>query len=171
MTARSHAALALAALTVLPACALRPRPPQVVVGGEGSPFAPVAIQIHPLTHVEGEGGQTTIVAHVEMRDAWGDTVKGTGNLQVQLYRPESGRAAGLGTQELVWDIDLNDLERNAALYDPATRTYRLPLLDAPSWVAEAASSAAAPGALLRAVLTAPGPKGEARMLEDEYVIE
>lgn len=171
MTARSHAAFALAALAVLPACALRPRPPQVVVGGGGSPFAPVAIQIHPLTHVEGDGGATSIIAHVEMRDAWGDTVKGTGDLQLQLYRPESGRAAGLGTQELVWDIDLNDLEQNAAFYDPATRTYRLPLLDAPAWVADAAASAEAPGALLRVVLTAPGPKGEPRMLEDEYVVE
>ncbi len=138
-----------------------------------TPFAPASLQIHPLTRVDLDSkGHVWIICHIEMRDAWGDTCKGTGKLQVQLYRPAGGRAGGIGIQDLTWDIDLSDLDRNASLYDPATRTYRLQLQDPPSWVAESLDPKGqdTPRVRLRAILATHGPKGEDRLLQDEFTI-
>lgn len=158
----------LALCLALPACAMRPKPP-VVVAGEGNPFAPVALRIHPLTHTSTQDGKPSIVAHVELRDAWGDPVKGVGVLQVQLYRPTGTATSTLGTQELKWDIDLGNLELNAALYDPATRTYRLPLLEAPAWIEQTAGEG--PRIRLRAVLTTADAEGKQITIEDIYEID
>jgi len=159
---------------VLGACAVRPSTPltgQRAVG-VSSPFAPAALSIHPLTRVDRDAaGVVWIICHVELRDAWGDTCKGTGKLQVQLYRPVGGRASGLGSQELAWDIDLSDLDKNASFYDPPTRTYRFPLQHAPAWVADVLDPDNREARVrLRAVLTTAGPKGEERFLQDEYTI-
>ena len=164
-------------LAVLPAaCGVRPRQP---MQGEHAaatvitPFAPASIQIHPLTRVDVDSkGRVWIICHLEMRDAWGDTCKGTGKLEVQLYRPAGGRAGGIGIQDLSWAIDLSDLDRNASLYDPATRTYRLQLQDPPSWVADSLDpkSQSTPSVRLRAVLATHGPKGEDKLLQNEYTI-
>lgn len=169
-----HQTLALAALALMMGgCAVRPGSPMdhQVAGASGiqSPFAPASLQIHPLTRVDRDsGGQVWIICHLELKDAWGDTTKGVGTLQVHLLRPTGGRASGLGTQELSWEINLSDLDTNASLYDPATRTYRLPLEGAPPWVAEAAADPDLPLVRLRAHLSTFGPRGEEVVLEDEF---
>ncbi len=136
------------------------------------PFAPAALSIHPLTRVDRDAqGVVWIICHIELRDTWGDTCKGTGKLQVQLYRPVGGRASGLGSQELAWDIDLSDLDKNASFYDPPTRTYRFRLQNAPAWVADVLDPENREARVrLRAVLTTTGPRGEERFLQDEYTI-
>ena len=140
--------------------------------GVSSPFAPASLTIHPLTRVDRDvQGVVWIVCHIELKDAWGDTCKGVGKLQVQLYRPVGGRASGLGSQELAWDIDLSDLDKNASFYDPPTRTYRFPLQNAPAWVADVLDPDNHEARVrLRAVMTTTGPKGEERFLQDEYTI-
>lgn len=136
-----------------------------------NPFAPVAMTIHPLTRIDRDAaGELWIICHIELRDAWGDPVKGAGQLQIQLYRPIGGRLSGHGVQELTWDVDLADMERNASHYDAATRTYRLPLREPPAWLAEAPDSSVARG-LLRAVFTTAGPQGEALELEHEFALQ
>lgn len=165
--------LAMAAV-VLAGCTLRPRSPmdgeRAATAGVARPFAPAALLIHPLTRIDRDArGAVWIICHVELTDAWGDTTKGVGALQVQLYRPVGGRASGLGEQELTWDIDLSDLTRNASFYDTATRTYRFPLQNAPAWVGGALDDSEV-RVRLRAVLTTTGPQGEPRVLEDEYTI-
>jgi len=157
-------------------CAARPRPPiagHAERSGILNPFGPAAMAIHPLTRVDRDAqGRLWIICHIELRDAWGDTCKSTGQLQVQLYRPVGGRASGLGSQELIWNVDLSDLDRNASLYDPATRTYRLPLEDAPAWLATGGDRPRdLPIARLRAVLVTTGPRGEERVLESEFALE
>jgi hypothetical protein len=106
-----------------------------------------------------------IIGHVECRDAWGDTTKAFGELRVFLIAGVQGEATG--GRELRWDVDLADLEKNAALFDPATRTYRLPLQDVPAW----AESGSAPGERLRlrVVLVTVNAKGRPITLEDEFV--
>ncbi len=162
------------AVCLLSACASRPKSALAGAHAEGvsGPFAPAAISIHPLTRVDRDAaGVVWIICHVELRDAWGDTCKGTGKLQVQLYRPVGGRASGLGSQELTWDIDLSDLDRNASFYDPPTRTYRFPLQNAPAWVADVLDPDNHEARVrLRAVLNCTGSRGEPRFLQDEYTI-
>lgn len=149
-------------------------------GGTGplfdSPFAPVSLRIHPLTHVDTAktaGGPSIIVLHVELRDRWGDTAKGCGKFAVLLYKPGTGVAPGLETQELKWDVpNFDEPNANMSMYDAATRTYRIQL-EAPEWVAKAIHDPkeGQPGWFtIRAVLSA-GTDQDARYLSDEYVLQ
>jgi hypothetical protein len=109
------------------------------VAGE-SPFAPASMRVHPLTHVDqaspdAPAGKCLLVLHLEMRDRFGDSVKGLGQLRVQLFKPGAGSAPGMEVESLTWAIpDFDDPAANSDRFDPATRTYRLPLLADP-WVA------------------------------------
>lgn len=135
------------------------------------PFAPERLDVHPLTRITLErDGRPLIVCHIEFRDAWGDTTKATGALQVQLYRPVGGLVGGTGTQELTWDVDLSDLSMQR-LFDPATRTYRLELEGAPEWVLGAEGDRRdEPRARLRAVLRTRDAAGAARELSGELSV-
>jgi hypothetical protein len=159
------------AAIALSACAFRPGQSLDSPGGPETdtpyPFAPASIEIHPLTRLTQDTSQRPlIICHVECRDAWGDTSKAFGALRVLLYRGTPGDP--LGVQELRWDVDLTDLDRNAALFDPATRTYRLPLQDVPEW----AGIGSAPGGRLRlrAVLDTVDARGRPTSIEDEFVL-
>ncbi len=134
----------------------------------GGPFAPASMRVYPLTHIEASGeDEARLVLHLELRDAWGDTVKGVGRLQVQLLR--GGDMGGGGRDERMWEVDMRDPEANALYYDPATRTYRVQLRDLPAWVAEQSRARSGQVRVL-AVLTTPAPDGSERYLRDEYVI-
>src|SRR5262245_58685520 len=77
-----------------------------------APFGPVAMRIHPLTHIDvaarnKDGSvpdRTRIVLHLELRDRSGDSVKALGNLMVELLKPGSGVFPGMETHELTWDV-------------------------------------------------------------------
>lgn len=102
-----------------------------------NPFAPASMQVYPLTHLDrDDDGRARIVAHLDLRDAWGESVRGVGMLRILLYRRAEELSGRLDQQELAWDIDLNDLELNTSFYDRATRTYRVPLVGVPGWVEE-----------------------------------
>jgi hypothetical protein len=155
-------------------CGVRPVSPypgiRVDPAALTNPFAPVMMQIHPLTRIDRDvAGDLWIICHIEMRDVWGDPVKGAGEVQIQLYRPVGRRVTGLGVQELTWDIDLLDMENNARLYDAATRTYRLPLREAPEWLGDVPEGGAARG-LLIAILTTVGPQGEELSIQHEFAL-
>ncbi|MEX2218190.1 MAG: hypothetical protein WD749_05465 [Phycisphaerales bacterium] len=160
------------ALCALASCAIPPAVP-VPVGPGGAealdnPFAPASLHIHPLTRVERDAeGKLWIICHVELLDAWGDTAKGIGQLQVRLFRPAPTPAAP-ARQELNWDVNLSDLKENSSLYDSPTRTYRLPLQNAPQWVG---AENGRPRIRLVAILTTRGPAGQQRTLQDEHVVE
>jgi len=141
-------------------------------------FAGESVRVHPLTHFDlGDGGRgangVALACHVEVRDRWGDPVKVVGSLQIQLYRPVSGLDSAREVQELVWDLDLNDLERNAAWFDPVTRTYRLRLTGLPVWAERMARGEAGETTRLRvrAVLRTVGPDGRERVLRDDLVMQ
>lgn len=172
---RLMAAAVAGAVCLAGACAVRPqgvyRGVRVDPAALINPFAPVEMQIHPLTRIDRDAsGRLWIICHIELRDVWGDPSKGVGAMQIQLYRPIGARPLGQGIQELKWDVDLSDMERNARLYDPATRTYRLALKDQPEWLAEA-PEAGASRAVLRAVFTTAGPLGEPLVLQHELLLQ
>jgi hypothetical protein len=159
----------------LTACRLKPDDPFKDRPGTGgpveNPFVPASMTIHALTRIDTDpAGKLWIYCHIEFKDAWGDNVKAAGQLQVQLYRPAGPRAAGPGRQEVVWTVDLLDLKKNASFYDPATRTYRLPLENPPEWLRGPAPEADLPKARLKAIFTTSGPRGEIRTLEDEFAL-
>lgn len=146
---------------------------------KGAPaFAPATMRIHPLTHIEKgpqtgpAAGQATVVLHVELKDRFGDSVKGLGSLRLELFKPGAGVSPGIESQALTWDVnDLGEPEGNSRRFDQSTRTYRIPLV-APAWVAEwggkDASGATQGWLKLRAVFTT--SEGPVRYLEDEFVL-
>lgn len=140
---------------------------------EVGPFAPATLRLHPLTRLgRDDQGRALIVCHIELADRWGDTTKGIGQLAVQLYRPvgASGQSA---RQDASWDIDLTDLELNASLYDPVTRTYRVQLGGLPGWVEGVIDGASGSprGVIVRVALTTWLADGRAAVLRDELTIE
>lgn len=156
----------------------KPQPAPIPAGTY--PFAPVVLRVHPLTHVEAAPAGTSpdqcvLVLHLELRDRYGDSVKGLGRLKVELYTPGEGVAPGIERQALTWHVDgFDDPEANTSRFDAATRTYRLPLL-ADRWVAqwlsregEAARHGQPAWLKVRAALTI---DGDARVLADEFVLQ
>jgi hypothetical protein len=143
-----------------------------------SPFAPVALRVHPLTHVDpgqagaaGEAGVALVILHVELLDRFGDTVKAAGPVKVELYRPGAGAMAAMETREAEWWLtEMAEPEVNASRFDRATRTYRLPLRLS-GWPAAWAQGGEGP-AYVRLVVMAEcvGPDGRERSLEGEYVL-
>lgn len=130
------------------------------------PFAPVAMRIHPLTHAETDAeGNPRIVLHVELKDAWGDTVKGVGRIQAQLWR--DGQTA---EDALRWDVDLRSLTDNADFHDPATRTYRIPLAGLPLWLNDAIKAGTGPSARLRVLFLTTDTAGSPIVLRDEFLV-
>ena len=102
------------------------------------PFAAARIEIHPLTRLVREPGRSGLIqieAHFEFIDRWGHGVKDIGVVRFELYRagPVEAGAEAEPTQQLVWTLDLTDPSASSARYDPITRTYIVPLDEAPDW--------------------------------------
>ncbi len=156
-------------------------------------FEPVRLRVHPLTHLDFEGGNdskqgdskpdgagtrgATLALHYELRDQFTDPVKGLGVLRVEATRRGVGSATGSTLETATWDVaDLADPTINSRRFDPATRTYRV-TLTAPEWMktwANAQASGAAEGrgsVVLKVTLATPRSDGTRRMLMDEFVME
>lgn len=141
---------------------------QVVRTEEGlavpGPFAPKVMRVHPLTHSEVDrDDQARIVLHVELKDSWGDTVKGVGMLQVQLRGSEP-------QERMRWDIDLRDLDSNVGYFDSATRSYRVILGGLPGWLDRAIRDGQSSRGRIRVLFRTALADGEAVVLQDEYVL-
>jgi len=93
------------------------------------PFGPESMRVHPLTHAEVVEGRPRIVVHMELTDAWGDTVKGLGAATVELSRVGSP----IGERPTRWDIALDEVGPNVSYFDSVTRTYRFVLTGVPGW--------------------------------------
>lgn len=141
------------------------------------PFAPSSLRIYPLTHLDrGEDNKGRIICHIELKDRWGDSSKGVGALRISMYGPGTGQPGAASVQLAKWEVNLSDLARNTALFDPATRTYRIQLTGVPDWVAHLAAGGEAakglpPGVTLQATLSVVGPDGRVADLKDEFVVQ
>jgi len=133
------------------------------------PFRPTVMRVHPLTHTEiNADGEAVIILHVELKDLWGDTVKGVGQLQVQLRKQSATSVVGnRGTR---WDVDLRDIEINVSYFDSATRTYRIVIGGLPGWLADSVKAQEPVGARVRVLFRTSKADGESVVLQDEYVM-
>ena len=133
------------------------------------PFRPTAMRVHPLTHTETRGdGEPVMVLHVELKDLWGDTVKGVGQVQVQLRKASTTNTIGhRGTR---WDMDLRDIETNISYFDSATRTYRIVLGGLPDWLDQSIRDGAPDPSRVRVLFRTSKVDGEAVVLQDEFVM-
>src|SRR5687768_3090720 len=78
-----------------------------VTANSPMPFAPVRLQVHPLSHLDVDPDNIIrLICHVELKDRWGDTTKARGLLRMELYRPGVEVRPDLLTQELSWELDL-----------------------------------------------------------------
>ncbi|HEX2836909.1 MAG TPA: hypothetical protein VHN77_02150 [Phycisphaerales bacterium] len=165
---------------------LSPSVPAAESGAESAPaqpadviaFAPRSLRVHPLTHVDIQdpGGDGLLILHVELRDRFGDSVKGIGQLSVDLSSGEPGTGFAQGSETRVrWDVpDIADPETSSRRFDPATRTYRIPL-KSPAWVSRWLSDEnerrGGPESLTLRVTFTPTAGEDRRVLTDEYQIE
>ena len=139
---------------------------------EPSPFAPVSLRIHPLTHVDRipskPGGNCSIVLHFELKDRYGDSVKALGMVRVELAMPVQGAVAGMESRELTWEMhEFINADENFKRFDSSTRTYRIRLTLEP-WVCAELASKNGQWMKIRVNIQLPGG-GPA--LRDGYVIQ
>lgn len=160
--------LAIVALGLVASCSPRQVRSTTASPAAEGPLGPAAIRIYPLTHMDKtSGGQRVIVCHIELRDRYGDSVKGLGVVEIQLQR---GAVAGA---QQTWEIELSDLARNAELYDRATRTYRFQLGDLPSWLTSDAERSTGGTVRLVAIYTPLGAatdRSTTSAFRDEYIL-
>ncbi|MGQ0628745.1 MAG: hypothetical protein ACT4PL_11680 [Phycisphaerales bacterium] len=137
---------------------------------------PARIRIHPLSRLERDDrGILRLTSHLELADAAGHSTKWLGRVRIELYRPaaagaETGDSPALSggeTQAKFWEVDLTDPAQNALVYDDlVTRTYILPLVDLPEWVAKLQQGASRePWLTLRAYFITWDAGGRERILE------
>ncbi len=139
-----------------------------------APFGPVAARVHPLTRFARHAdGYPILIVHVELRDAWGESVKALGDLEVQLYGPSGPGATTPNVQHLVWDVDLSTIDGYLRHWDRATRTFRLQLRDVPDWMGQAMTADRPDPAsrfIIRALFTIREDQEPLVVLEDELEI-
>lgn len=128
--------LLLLAATLLPACAVSPKPTGADRASASSlralAFEPVAIRVHPLTRLTQDPGAATrsVDLYFELLDRFDHGVKGLGTLTVEL------RAASVGGQRepfqlRTWTVSLADPASSSNAFDRVTRTYHITLADVP----------------------------------------
>jgi hypothetical protein len=133
------------------------------------PFRPSAMRVHPLTHTEiRSDGESVMVLHVELKDPWGDTVKGVGQVQVQLRRATA--TTTIGDRGTRWDLDLREIEENVSYFDSATRTYRVVLGGLPDWLDESVQDGDPEAARVRVLFRTAKADGETVVLQDEFLM-
>ncbi len=133
------------------------------------PFRPSVMRVHPLTHTETRAdGEAVMVLHVELKDPWGDTVKGVGQVQVQLRRAST--TSTIGDRGTRWDLDLRKIEENVTYFDSATRTYRVVLGGLPDWLDESVLAGDPEPARVRVLFHTAKADGEPVVLQDEFVM-
>jgi len=152
----------------------------------GNPFAPTTLRVHPLTQLELSARKPDgtpdpmprIVLHVEMKDAYGDTVKALGTLRAELYAPGTG-GSGVGSTGMEvriadWEQPaLRDAAQNARRFDQATRTYRIQLggtAKLAEW-SKSATDGPAGWLKLKVMFATLGASGEPVTLVDEFVLQ
>lgn len=134
--------------------------------GEPYPFAPVAVEISPLTRVEpGPTGEPVLALYLRLVDAWGDGTKAPAQFDVQLFRVSGASGLAERQDSWAWDVDLRDPDENSGWFD-ATGLYRIPLAGVPEWVVEPSAS----GEVLRiqVIVNTVGPAGSAVAPRDTF---
>lgn len=83
-------------------------------------FAPVRVEVHPLSRFEGAGAARRAVVHVQVLDGYGHDVKWPGLVRVEVVAGGGGESGGAGA---VHSVDLTSGESNARAFDSISRCY------------------------------------------------
>lgn len=81
---------------------------------------PTAIRVYPTTRFVRQDEAAVLEARIELFDAMGDSVKGSGEFRLEL-RAGSGGASG--NVLYTWHVELRNVEDQRTHYDPITRGY------------------------------------------------
>lgn len=101
---------------------------------ESLPFAPDAMEVHPLTRVDEADGTAVLEVYLELRDRYGDVVKATGRLTALLYRTGPTDVLGGVEPARTWELDLTEPAESSRYFDSATGLYRVRLAGLPPWL-------------------------------------
>ena len=106
--------------------------------GAPDPFAPVSVEISPLTRVElWAPGEPVLAVYLRLVDRWGHGTKAPAEFNVQLFRVSGTSGLAEREDEWTWKMDLREADLNSWAFD-STGLYRLPLSGVPGWVLEPA---------------------------------
>lgn len=86
-----------------------------------------AIRVFSGVRLTEDGQGQLMELRIELLDAMGDSMKGTGELRVELVRGVRSGETGSGSLLHGWDVSLATLDEQRRFYDPVTRTYQLRL--------------------------------------------
>lgn len=97
---------------------------QVTRASQDWPYAPVSIQVHPISRIkiDRDTGQPMVHARIEMLDPDGFSTRGPGNLTLILSGQSEDGVMLMSQTE--WNCDLTDPTNNRRYYDEVTRTYQ-----------------------------------------------
>ncbi len=84
---------------------------------------PVAMRVYPTTRFVKQGEQAVLEARVELFDEMGDSVKGAGEMRLELRDAAPGNRGGAEALLYTWTVSLMTLEDQQRYYDPVTRCY------------------------------------------------
>lgn len=85
--------------------------------------APVAMRLYPSTRYIREEDNPILEARIELFDSMGDSVKGAGELHLELYTGDRDRQRDIGQRLYAWRVALKTIEDQRTYYDPVTRAY------------------------------------------------
>ncbi|MCC6681775.1 MAG: hypothetical protein IT445_12810 [Phycisphaeraceae bacterium] len=92
-------------------------------GRRGWESRPVAMRVYPTTRFVKQGEQAVLEARVELFDEMGDSVKGAGEMRLELRDAAPGNRGGAEAILYTWTVSLMTLEDQQRYYDPVTRCY------------------------------------------------
>ena len=95
-------------------------------GGYWDP-GPVSIQVYPSTRLAVHNGQWYLEALIECLDEMGDSTKGVGRFQFELFQNPVERGDATGQRLYAWNVRLQTLEDQRRHYDGTLRTYQFRL--------------------------------------------
>ncbi len=93
-------------------------PPQ-----NGWQATPAKIRVYPSTRFVRDGDAIVLEARVELLDEMGDSSKGVGRFNFELFPPPRARLDPVGTRLYAWTVELLTLEDQRGAYDPIARAY------------------------------------------------
>lgn len=116
-----------------------PQPQDIKQAGAGSDvsvcaaYAPVKIEILPLTELVGSGESTRANVYVSLLDTSGCQTKSPGVFRFELYEYVQRSAEPKGQRLVAWpDIDLTELSHNSGYWRDFLRSYEFNLDFQPS---------------------------------------
>lgn len=124
---RAWSAVAIVGLSfLLQGCAWKGSVPQAAANGHiADPWQPrpVQMRVYPSSRFVNDGQGSLLEARIELLDDMGDSVKGSGTVQIELLAAGEARQSESNRRLYSWRADVLTLEQQKQHFDPITRAY------------------------------------------------